>query len=141
MGNSVGGLANDLSASLTAVNIVAVGLGAAIGAWLRWLLSLALNLILPTLPLGTLVVNLAGGFMIGVALAYFANQLNLAPFWRLFVITGFLGGLTTFSAFSAEAMVLLQRGQYGWALLHSGSHLIGSIACCIAGYAVYRAFN
>ena len=141
MGNSAGALANDLSTSLTAVNIVAVGLGAAIGAWLRWLLSLALNLIVPTLPLGTLVVNLAGGFMIGVAFAYFAAQLNSAPYWRLFVITGFLGGLTTFSAFSAEAMVLLQRGQYGWALLHSGSHLMGSIACCIAGYAVDRAFN
>lgn len=120
---------------------VAVGVGAAIGAWLRWGLSLLLNTMHDRLPLGTLVANLGGGYMIGLAVAFFAGHLEAAPEWRLFIITGFLGGLTTFSTFSLEAMVLLQRGDYGWALGHSALHLLGSIACCIAGFASYRAFS
>ncbi len=75
------------------------------------------------------------------ALGFFAASPGIAPEWRLFAITGFLGGLTTFSAFSGEAMVLLQRGDYGWALAHSALHLAGSILCCIAGFATWRAIS
>ena len=118
---------------------LAVGCGAAIGAWLRWLLGIALNTVHATLPYGTLVANLAGGFMIGIAVAFFERYPGMPVEWRLFAITGFLGGLTTFSTFSAESMILLQHGRYGWALAHIGLHLMGSIACCIAGFAAYRA--
>ncbi len=118
---------------------LAVGLGAALGAWLRWGFSLWLNTPHNHLPLGTLVVNLGGGYLIGIAVGFFAANPTLSPEWRLFAITGFLGGLTTFSAFSAEAMILLQRGDYAWALGHSALHVVGSIAFCIAGFASYRA--
>ena len=118
---------------------LAVGSGAAIGAWLRWGLGLWLNPLQGQLPLGTLVANLGGGFLIGLAVGFFQGFPALSPEWRLFVVTGFLGGLTTFSTFSAEAMTLLQRGDYAWALGHSALHLVGSIAFCIAGYASYRA--
>lgn len=118
---------------------LAVGLGAALGAWLRWGLGLWLNTPHNYLPLGTLAANLVGGYLIGIAVGFFAANPALSPEWRLFAITGFLGGLTTFSAFSAEAMVLLQRGDYVWALGHSALHLVGSITFCIAGFASYRA--
>ena len=124
-----------------AVNFVAVGLGAAIGAWLRWGLGLWLAGAHPKVQAGTLAANLAGGYLIGIALGFFASYPQLSPQWRLFAITGFLGGLTTFSTFSGEAMVLLQRGEYGWALAHSLLHLAGSIACCIAGFATWRALS
>jgi CrcB protein len=123
------------------MNFLAIGLGAALGAWLRWGLGLWLASAHPKLPLGTLVANLGGGFLVGLALGVFASAPQLAPEWRLFVITGFLGGLTTFSTFSGEAMVLLQRAQYGWALAHSALHLFGAIAFCIAGYATWRALS
>jgi CrcB protein len=119
---------------------LAVGLGAAIGAWLRWGLALWLANLHAKVNLGTLSANLGGGYLVGLALGFFTTYPHLSPEWRLFAITGFLGGLTTFSSFSGEAMVLLQRGQYGWALAHAGLHLVGSIACCIAGYATWRAF-
>jgi CrcB protein len=120
---------------------LAVALGATLGAWLRWGLSAAMNAMHHQLPLGTLAANLGGGYMIGLAVAFFASYPSLSPEWRLFAVTGFLGGLTTFSAFSAEAMVLLQRGEYAWALGHSALHLFGSIAFCIAGFATYRALS
>ena len=120
---------------------VAVGIGAALGAWLRWGLGLWLNALNYPVPLGTLVANLGGGFIIGFAVAMFQTYTSLPPEWRLFLITGFLGGLTTFSTFSAEAMMLLQRGQYLWVFAHSAVHLLGSIAFCIAGYASWRAIN
>jgi len=116
----------------------AVALGAAFGAWLRWGLTTFLGQLHAHIQLGTLVANLVGGYLIGLALGFFDASPALSPAWRLFVVTGFLGGLTTFSSFSGEAMVLLQRGQYGWALAHSALHLLGSIACCIAGYATWR---
>ena len=118
---------------------IAVGVGAALGAWLRWGLTIFLGQMHAHIQLGTLVANLVGGYLIGLALGLFDTMPALSPAWRLFVITGFLGGLTTFSSFSGEAMVLLQRGQYGWALAHTALHLLGSIGCCIAGYATWRA--
>ena len=92
---------------------LAVGIGAAVGAWLRWWLSFMLNAILPTLPLGTLVANLMGGYLMGLVMGMFTLTSTFSPEVRLFVMTGFLGGLTTFSTFSAEAITLLSRGQYG----------------------------
>lgn len=124
-----------------ALSFAAVGLGAAIGAWLRWGLALWLAAAHPKVAGGTLVANLAGGYLIGIALGFFASYPQLSPEWRLFAITGFLGGLTTFSTFSGEAMVLLQRGDYGWAMAHAALHLVGSILCCIAGYASWRLFS
>lgn len=121
------------------MNWLAVGVGAALGAWLRWGAGLLLNGLNPLLPMGTLAVNLVGGFIMGLAFGFFNDMPQLAPQWRLFVMTGFLGGLTTFSTYSAEAMLLLQRGDYGWAFAHAALHLVGSIACCIAGLAAYRA--
>ena len=118
---------------------LAVGLGAAVGAWLRWGLGLWLNPVHTHLPLGTVAANLGGGFMIGLAVAFFQGYPGLSDEWRLFLVTGFLGGLTTFSTFSAESMLLLQRGDYAWALGHSALHLVGSVAFCIAGFATYRA--
>ncbi|MGB6054329.1 MAG: fluoride efflux transporter CrcB [Burkholderiaceae bacterium] len=118
---------------------LAVGFGAAVGAWLRWGLSVRLNAYHHALPYGTLLANLAGGYLIGIAVAFFEKYPALPIEWRLLVVTGFLGGLTTFSTFSAEAMILLQRGEYGWALGHVAVHLFGSILLCIAGFATYRA--
>lgn len=123
------------------LSLAAIALGATLGAWLRWGLSLWLNARFESLPLGTLAANLGGGFLIGIAVAIFHDRPELSPEWRLLVVTGFLGGLTTFSTFSAEAMVLLQRGDFGWALLHSGIHLLGSVALCIAGFAFWRWFH
>jgi len=118
---------------------VAVGVGAALGAWLRWGLTIFLGQLHSHIQLGTLAANLVGGYLIGLALGFFGSYPGLSPEWRLFAITGFLGGLTTFSSFSGEAMVLLQRGHYGWALAHSAVHLLGSIGFCIAGFATWRA--
>ena len=121
------------------LSFFAVGLGAFAGAVLRWVLSLALNPVLPQLPLGTLAANLVGGFLVGLAVAMFADRADLAPAWRLFIITGCLGGLTTFSTFSAESVAMIARGDYGWALGHAGAHLIGSLALTALGIATYRA--
>jgi CrcB protein len=125
---------------VTGAGALAVGVGAALGAWLRWALGLALNAIVPHLPLGTLAANLIGGYLIGVAVALFEAHGHLAPELRLLVVTGFLGGLTTFSAFSGEAVALLMAERYGWALLHIGSHFIGSIALTILGIWTVKAF-
>jgi CrcB protein len=123
---------------LNAAGLLAVGAGAVLGAWLRWALSVGLNGIVPNLPLGTLTVNLVGGFIIGIAVEIFTLHPVLAPELRLFVVTGFLGSLTTFSAFSAEAVGLLQRGQYGWAFALIAAHLLGSLAMTLLGIAAVR---
>ncbi|MDH5342141.1 MAG: fluoride efflux transporter CrcB [Betaproteobacteria bacterium] len=120
---------------------VAVGIGAALGAWSRWGLSVAFNHFLPALPLGTLAANLAGGFLIGAALEFFLQHATLPPEYRLFVITGFLGSLTTFSAFSLEAVMLLEDSRYGWAMALIGSHLIGSLAMTMLGLYMVRALS
>ena len=112
---------------------MAVGIGAALGAWLRWGFGTWFNPVFPTLPLGTLAANLVGGYLVGLAVAYFGEHAGLPPEARLFIITGFLGGLTTFSTFSAEAVTLLARAQYGWALAHIATHLAGSIVMTVLG--------
>lgn len=116
----------------------AVGIGAALGAWARWGLGLWLNAMLPQLPLGTLTANIVGGYLIGLALAWFALSEGVPPEARLLIITGFLGGLTTFSTFSAEAVSLLARQQYAWAATHMGLHLVGSLCATALGFATLR---
>lgn len=117
---------------------LAVGVGGVLGAWLRWGLGVALNPVFPTLPLGTLVANVVGGFIIGVAVEYFARHASVPAEVRLLVVTGFLGALTTFSTFSAEAVTLFAHRQYGWALTHVGAHLLGSLAATVAGIEAVR---
>src|SRR5262245_2573115 len=118
---------------MNAAGFAVVGVGAALGAWLRWMLGVGLNAVAPHLPLGTLAANLIGGYLIGIAVAVLSPDSGFAPEWRLFAITGFLGGLTTFSTFSAESVQLLQAGRYGWAAAHTLLHLAGSILMTIAG--------
>jgi fluoride exporter len=126
---------------MTAAGAAAVGIGAALGAWLRWGLGAAMNAWVPTLPMGTLAANLIGGYLIGVAVAVFEHHGALAPELRLFVITGFLGGLTTYSTFSAESVSLLAAGRWGWALAHTVAHLAGSILLTVLGIASVRALQ
>ncbi|MDR3684495.1 MAG: fluoride efflux transporter CrcB [Geothrix sp.] len=121
-------------------SFLAVGAGAALGAWLRWGLGALLNPMLPSIPMGTLAANLLGGYLVGVAVAVFAQHPGLAPEARLLVITGFLGGLTTFSTFSAEAMHLLTRGEYTLAAVHMVSHLAGSLALTLLGLLTVKVF-
>jgi CrcB protein len=122
-------------------SFIAVAIGATLGAWLRWGLGSWLNARTHDLPLGTLLANLVGGFLIGIAIAAFADRTEIAPAWRLFIVTGFLGGLTTFSTFSAESVALLMRGSYAWAFTHAAAHLLGSLALTALGIATYRAFS
>ena len=119
--------------------ILAVGAGAALGAWLRWALAAWLNPRVPHFPLGTLAANLVGGYLVGFAVAYFAARHELAPQMRLFVITGFLGGLTTFSTFSSEVIDLLGRGEYATGGSLAFAHLAGSLLLTVAGIATFRA--
>jgi fluoride exporter len=114
-------------------SIVAISLGGSLGSLLRWWLGMLLNATFPTMPPGTLTANLVGGYIIGLAVAFFATFTALAPEWRLFVITGFCGGLTTFSTFSAEIVTLLQQGRTLWALGAAATHLGGSILMTFAG--------
>lgn len=118
--------------------VLAISIGAAGGALLRWQLGVRMNSVLPLLPLGTLAANLIGGYIIGLAIAYLAEAPNLAPEWRLFIITGFCGGLTTFSTFSAEVVTRIQQGQLSWAFAVITTHLIGSLIMTFAGIATVR---
>lgn len=112
--------------------VLAISVGSAVGALTRWQLGLRLNQLFPTLPPGTLVANIIGGYIIGLAVAFFSQNNEIAPEWRLLIITGFCGGLTTFSTFSAEVVTLIQEGRFGWAsvsiALHVGCSLIATIA-------------
>jgi fluoride exporter len=107
--------------------ILAVGGGAAVGAWVRWYLGSALNPLFPTVPLGTLFANLIGGYLIGMLLGILPHYESLSPEMRLLMTTGFLGSLTTFSTFSAETVTLVMRGDYGWATAVVMLHVIGSL--------------
>lgn len=115
-------------------SMLAICLGASLGALLRWGLALALNGLFPALPPGTLAANVIGGYLIGLAVAAFAHHATLPPEWRLFVVTGFLGGLTTFSTFSAEIVSLLQAGRVAWAAAGIAAHVAGSLLATLAGF-------
>ena len=115
------------------VGFLAVGVGAAIGAWTRWGLTLWLNSRHPAFPLGTFAANAIGGLLVGFAIAYFVKHPLLSPEWRLLVIPGFLGGLTTFSTYSAEVITLVEQNQIGWALAVGASHLFVSLALTALG--------
>ena len=114
-------------------SILAVAAGASLGAILRWGLSGWLNPLSPAIPLGTLAANLLGGFLVGAAVALFEHVPALSFEWRLFVITGFLGGLTTFSTFSMEVVHMVQRHDFAAALGTAGLHLLGSLLLTGAG--------
>ena len=122
-------------------SILAISAGASAGALTRWLLGVSLNAMFPTIPPGTLLANLIGGYLVGVAMAVFAEFPGLAPEWRLLVFTGFLGGLTTFSTFSAEVASLIQQGRLLWATAAVGSHVVGSLALTVLGLASVRALE
>ena len=126
---------------MTPYGFLAVGIGGALGCWLRWVLGIALNPLFPNMLMGTLAANLTGGFLIGVAIEYFTHHDSLPPELRLFVIVGFLGGLTTFSSFSAEAVELLADKQLGWAFVMVASHLLGSLAMTWLGILSMRSLH
>ena len=119
--------------------ILAVGGGAAIGAWLRWGLGIMLNPVFPTLPLGTLSANLIGGLLMGFAMEIVTRHAIMSPELQLLTTTGFLGGLTTFSTFSAEIVTLLLRKEYLWGTIAIASHVVGSLALTILGILLVRA--
>jgi len=124
---------------MSGLSILAVFGGAGCGALFRWGLGSWFNPVFPTLPLGTLAANLIGGLLVGLAGAFFSHHGGLAPEWRLLVITGFLGGLTTFSTFSAEVVALIARQQYGWAFGTASLHLAGSLMLTAVGILVANA--
>ncbi|HEY3700404.1 MAG TPA: fluoride efflux transporter CrcB [Spongiibacteraceae bacterium] len=121
--------------------ITAISIGASLGAVLRWLLSINFNTALPSLQPGTLYANLIGGYLIGIGIAFFGNHPALASEWRLFAITGFLGGLTTFSTFSAEVIALLQSGKVSLACITIATHVIGSLVLTLLGIFTVTAFQ
>ncbi len=114
-------------------SVLVIGCGGALGTLLRWWLGLKLNSYFPTIPPGTIAVNLGAGYIIGAAIAFFSSFSAIAPEWRLFVITGFCGGLSTFSTFSAELIMLLREGQVLWACGEVAVHLLGSLLMVVAG--------
>jgi fluoride exporter len=118
--------------------LVAVGGGAAVGAWMRWGLGIALNPLFPTLPLGTLAANLVGGMLMGFAMELLGRHAVFPPEVRLLVTTGFLGGLTTFSTFSAEVVTLLLRREYLWGSVAIAAHVVGSLVMTIIGLMLIR---
>ena len=117
---------------------IAIAVGAVLGAWARFGLAIALNRAGAAMPWGTLVANVAGGLMIGAALALFERRPEFAAAWRPFFVTGFLGALTTFSTFSAESLQMIQRGAFGTALAHSGLHLLGALGAAALGWRLLR---
>ena len=119
--------------------ILSVGVGAAIGAWLRWWLAIVLNPLFPTVPLGTLTANLVGGLLMGFAMEIMTRHAFISPELRLLITTGFLGGLTTFSTFSAEIVTLLLRKEYLWGAVTIVGHVVGSLAMTILGILLMRA--
>jgi len=117
---------------------LAISIGAALGALLRWQLGTNLNSVFPAIPPGTLTANIVGGYVIGVAVAYFSQATDIAPEWRLFIVTGFCGGLTTFSTFSAEVVSLLQEGRLPMAMTAIAVHVTGSLLATLAGLASWQ---
>lgn len=118
--------------------MLAIALGTTSGAWLRWGLGLQLNALFPSIPPGTIAANMIGAYLIGLAIAFFAVSPNLSPEWRLLVVTGFCGGLTTFSTFSAETMTLIQQGRLLWAMGAIAIHVAGSLLMTALGLLTFQ---
>jgi len=125
-----------VSSGVGALQAGAVAAGSALGALARWAAGMAMNGLWPVFPLGTLFVNCLGGLLIGIAMVWF--QRSPDELWRLLLVTGFLGGFTTFSSFSAESLGLLQQGEFGPAVAHSAAHLLGALAFTALGYGLAR---
>ena len=123
------------------LSIVAIFFGAGIGALIRAGFNFLTFSTTSALPLGTFISNMVGGYLIGIAVAFFGNNPNLSPEWKLLVVTGFLGGLTTFSSFSAEVVGFMQRGEFTWALGTALLNLIGSLVLTFLGILTYQALK
>ena len=123
------------------LSFLAIFFGAGFGALLRAGFNLMTASTVSVIPLGTLLANMVGGYLVGIAVAFFGSNPNLSPEWKLFVITGFLGGLTTFSSFSAEVVGLMQRGEVTWALGTALLNLVGSLALTFLGILTYQALK
>lgn len=117
----------------TLKTLLSISAGASCGAIFRWFLGVWLNALFPLIPLGTLCANALGGFLAGIALIVFTSMTDISPLWRICIMTGFLGALTTFSAFSLEVWELFQQQRLGWALVLIASHLVGTLAALGAG--------
>jgi CrcB protein len=123
------------------LSIFAIFCGAGFGALLRAGFNVLTVGIASTLPLGTFISNMVGGYFIGIAVAFFGANPNLSPEWKLFVITGFLGGLTTFSSFSADVVAFIERGEFAWALGTALLHVLGSLALTLLGIWTFHSFR
>ena len=123
------------------LSILAIFCGAGLGALLRTGFNLLSVGVASVIPLGTLISNMVGGYLIGIAIAFFGNNPHLSPEWKLLIITGFLGGLTTFSSFSAEVVTMIQRGEFTWALGTALLHLVGSLVLTLLGIWTYQAIK
>jgi CrcB protein len=121
--------------------LLAVFIGGGTGSVLRWFLSLRLNPAHHAIPVGTLTANLIGAFIIGMGLAWFNRMTHIDPLWKLLITTGFCGGLTTFSTFSAEVVFLLQDGRFGWAMLNVALNLFGSFAMTALAFWIFSTVN
>ncbi|WP_296225221.1 fluoride efflux transporter CrcB [Ralstonia sp. UBA689] len=126
---------------MSGMGFLAVGVGAALGAWLRWFFAVLWNAIYPALPYGTLAANLLGGYLIGVAVGFFDAHSSLPPEWRLLAVTGFMGGLTTFSTFSSEVIANILAGDYVIGVVHIVAHLGGSLFLTMVGLWSYRVLS
>ncbi|PVZ85953.1 fluoride efflux transporter CrcB [Serratia sp. S1B] len=115
-------------------SLLAVFIGGGLGSVLRWAISLRLNPLHPHIPVGTLAVNLVGGFIIGLALALLSRMTQLDPTWKMLITTGFCGGLTTFSTFSLEVVYLLQDGRIAWAIANIFLNLAGSLSMTLLAF-------
>ncbi len=118
-------------------SLLSIALGSVLGAWLRWGVSLKFNNVFENVPFGTVIVNLVGAFIIGIAVSFFANS-TLSSNYKLFLVTGFCGALTTFSTFSVEVVNLLQEGKFEYAILTTAIHVIGSLLFTVLGIAAYQ---
>jgi CrcB protein len=121
--------------------ILAIFFGAGFGALLRAGFNFVTVGVVSSLPLGTFISNMVGGYLVGIAVAFFGNNPDLSPEWKLFVVTGFLGGLTTFSSFSAEVVGFMQRGEFTWALGTALMNLVGSLVLTFLGILTYQAIK
>jgi len=123
------------------LSTLAIFFGAGLGALIRAGFNVLTASAASVIPLGTLISNMVGGYLVGLALAFFGNNPNLSPEWRLLVVTGFLGGLTTFSSFSAEVVIFMQRGEFGWAIGTALLHLVGSLVLTFLGIWTFQTFR